>query len=99
VNESPRGTILSKTMKHISTSTCPYISKFLVIPLLLLVVFTANQTCAEQGKDKPLWELGVVGICGYGPDYPAADDSRLHAIALPYFVYRVIQGDVHKIIS
>ena len=48
---------------------------------------------AEGGQ--PLFELGLVGGGGYLPDYPAADESHLRGLALPYFAYRgeIIRSD------
>jgi hypothetical protein len=43
---------------------------------------------------KPLWEIGMVGAGGYLPDYPAADENSMQAIALPYAVYR---GDFFRL--
>jgi len=39
-------------------------------------------------REKPLWEIGVVGGGGWLPDYPAADQNHANGIALPYAVYR-----------
>ncbi len=45
-------------------------------------------------KEKPLWEVGVVGGGGWLPDYPAADENHFRGIALPYIVYR---GDIFRV--
>jgi MipA family protein len=48
--------------------------------------------CAAEAKaktpDEPLFEIGVLAIGGYFPDYPAADQSHVHALPLPYIIYR-----------
>lgn len=46
---------------------------------------TASPCALEQ---KPLWEVGVAGAVVYGPDYPAAGESRSNQLVLPYFIYR-----------
>ncbi|CAH0354552.1 MipA/OmpV family protein [Aquabacterium sp. CECT 9606] len=47
----------------------------------------------EQGKLKPLWELGL-GVAGASlPDYRGSDESRAYVLPLPYVVYR---GEVLK---
>lgn len=61
--------------------------------LVCLLSFFPPFTFAGEGNPKPLWELGLAGISGYGPDYPAADESRLHGIVIPYFIYR---GDIFR---
>ncbi|MDP6344058.1 MAG: MipA/OmpV family protein, partial [Alphaproteobacteria bacterium] len=43
---------------------------------------------AQAGKEKPLFELGLLGGVGYLPDYPAAGESRGNGIVLPYLAYR-----------
>jgi outer membrane scaffolding protein for murein synthesis (MipA/OmpV family) len=58
--------------------------------LVLVFWLAASATgahAAETGT-KPLFELGAVGGAGYVPDYPAADESRLQGIGLPFVVYR-----------
>jgi outer membrane scaffolding protein for murein synthesis (MipA/OmpV family) len=39
-------------------------------------------------REKPLWEIGVVGGGGWLPDYPAADQNHLQGLVLPYAIYR-----------
>jgi len=39
-------------------------------------------------REKPLWEIGVVGGGGWLPDYPAADENHFQGLALPYAIYR-----------
>ena len=39
-------------------------------------------------REKPIWEIGVVGGGGWLPDYPAADENHLQGIVLPYVIYR-----------
>jgi len=42
----------------------------------------------DEQTPPPLWEVGVAGIGGYVPDYPASNQSHLHGIPLPYVIYR-----------
>lgn len=60
---------------------------------LAFLVATTTHAAAEP-DDLPLWEIGVVGGGGYVPDYPAADEGRLQAIALPYAIYR---GEIFRL--
>ena len=39
-------------------------------------------------REKPVWEIGVVGGGGWLPDYPAADENHVQGIALPFAIYR-----------
>ncbi len=34
-------------------------------------------------REKPAWEIGVVGGGGWLPDYPAADENHFQGLALP----------------
>ena len=45
--------------------------------------------------DLPLYEVGLAGAVFYLQDYPAADQGRLRALALPYVYYRgkVLRAD------
>jgi outer membrane scaffolding protein for murein synthesis (MipA/OmpV family) len=43
---------------------------------------------APAGRDLPVWEAGIALAVGSVPDYPASDQSRVRALALPLFVYR-----------
>lgn len=45
-------------------------------------------------REKPVWEIGVVGGGGWLPDYPAADENHFQGIALPYAIYR---GDFFRV--
>jgi len=45
-------------------------------------------------RQKPIWEIGVVGGGGWLPDYPAADENHIQALALPYVIYR---GDFFRV--
>lgn len=40
------------------------------------------------GRELPVWEAGIALAIGSVPDYPASDQSRVRALALPLFVYR-----------
>lgn len=64
--------------------------------LSAIAVFAFLFSAEAQAQDikpdgeptKPLWELCVAGGVMYSPDYPAADKNSLHALALPYVIYR-----------
>ena len=45
-------------------------------------------------REKPVWEIGVVGGGGWLPDYPAADQNHFQGLALPYAIYR---GDFFRV--
>lgn len=59
---------------------------------ILLLIFTSNPAFAKDkktdDKNRPLWEIGLVGIGGYVPDYPGSDESSGNGIVMPYMVYR-----------
>ena len=61
-----------------------------------ILVGNAKAQQANQDFDDPLplWEVGVVGAGGRLPDYPAADESHVQGLALPYVIYR---GDVFRV--
>ena len=58
----------------------------------------ASETESEAGgadrpvppglREKPAWEIGVLGGGGWLPDYPASDQNHANGIALPYGIYR-----------
>ncbi|MDH3594618.1 MAG: MipA/OmpV family protein [Rhodospirillales bacterium] len=48
----------------------------------------ADRPVPSGPRERPLWEIGVVGGGGWLPDYPAADQNHVNGIALPYAVYR-----------
>jgi outer membrane scaffolding protein for murein synthesis (MipA/OmpV family) len=48
---------------------------------------TAGRSNAGE-NDRPLWEVGIGGGGGYVPDYPAAGENHVKALALPYLIYR-----------
>jgi len=52
---------------------------------------TAQQ---PEEKQKPLWEVGVVGAMAYVPDYPAASQNHAHFLPLPFAIYR---GDILRV--
>jgi outer membrane protein len=43
---------------------------------------------AQTAEDKPLVEIGVFGVGGTFPDYPASAQNHFHALPLPYIIYR-----------
>lgn len=47
-----------------------------------------ENVAAPAGRDLPVWEAGIALAVGSVPDYPASDQSRVRALALPLFVYR-----------
>jgi len=59
-----------------------------VTAAFVLLALGAFSPAAAQEPAKPLFELGIAGGAGYVPDYPAADQSHLQYLALPYFAYR-----------
>jgi outer membrane protein len=67
--------------------------------LLAVILFGCNEAIAEGKEEnrsdvKPLWEAGVGAFAGSLPDYPAAGQNTVQAIALPYLVYR---GDFWRV--
>lgn len=50
---------------------------------------------AAQEVRRPLLEAGIIGGAGLLPDYPAAEDSQVRALALPWVIYRgeLVQSD------
>jgi outer membrane scaffolding protein for murein synthesis (MipA/OmpV family) len=45
-------------------------------------------TWASEVVRPPLFELGMGGISGAFPDYPASDQSHIQALPFPYMIYR-----------
>ena len=56
-----------------------------LIVALACIVFGLDKACAENREEKPGNDM---------PDYPAADQTTVRAIALPYLVYR---GDFWRV--
>ncbi len=54
----------------------------------LASLFLAAAGHAQTAEEKPLVELGVFGIGGTFPDYPASAQNHFHALPLPYIIYR-----------
>ena len=48
----------------------------------------ADISSSSSLQSLPVWEAGLVLAAGSVPDYPASDNSRVRALALPLFVYR-----------
>ncbi len=65
------------------------IVKTMLAAALALPVAGAAQ--AQEIAGEPLWELGVAAGVGSLPDYPAADQNHVRALALPFIRYR---GDI-----
>ena len=68
-----------------------------MLPLLLAGAAAQAQTpsaalaadiSSSSLQSLPVWEAGLVLAAGSVPDYPASDNSRVRALALPLFVYR-----------
>src|ERR1700733_5804262 len=55
---------------------------------VLAALAFSHGTRAQTAEDKPLFEIGVLGAGATLPDYPASAQNHLHAIALPYLIYR-----------
>lgn len=68
----------------------PFILRVIFL-VLSLAVFLPNQA---QGRQYPLWEVGLGGVLLYMPDYRGADESRGHGFMFPYVIYR---GDTIKV--
>ena len=52
---------------------------------LAMVLWAPN---AARAQAPPLFELGVLGIGGYTPDFPAADQNHFKGLPLPLVVSR-----------
>ena len=57
-------------------------------------VFAASEETEPLNDVKPLWEVGAGGFAGWIPDYPAAGQNTVRALAVPYVVYR---GDILRV--
>ena len=57
-------------------------------------VFAASEEAEPLNDVKPLWEFGAGGFAGWIPDYPAAGQNTVRALAVPYVVYR---GDILRV--
>ena len=53
-----------------------------------------SEQVAPLNDVRPLWEVGVGGFTGWLPDYPAAGQNTVRALAVPYIVYR---GDILRV--
>ena len=56
--------------------------------------FAASEETGPLNDVKPLWEVGAGGFAGWIPDYPAAGQNTVRALAVPYVVYR---GDILRV--
>lgn len=59
-----------------------------VATLALSLLTLANQARAQQEPDRPLWEIGAVGIGVSQQAYPGASESVERALVLPFGIYR-----------
>jgi outer membrane protein len=53
----------------------------------MAVLLLAPVAHAETA-DQPLFEAGVFAVGGWFPDYPASSQNHVHALPLPYIIYR-----------
>ncbi len=56
--------------------------------LLLPALTRAAATPPDEPADDPLWEVRLAGFGSYGQAYPAAEDSQLNVVPLPFPIYR-----------
>ncbi|MFM2399015.1 MAG: hypothetical protein RL341_1172, partial [Pseudomonadota bacterium] len=61
----------------------------------LVGVLTAGGAHAQEGREQPLWEAGLVSGAVSTPAYPAATERSTRGLILPYFIYRgeVLRAD------
>jgi outer membrane scaffolding protein for murein synthesis (MipA/OmpV family) len=59
----------------------------IVLSAVLVAWAVARPAHAETGE-LPLFEIGVFAAGGWVPDYPASNQNHLHALPLPYVIYR-----------
>jgi MipA family protein len=57
-------------------------------------VFADSEAPEPLNHVRPLWEVGAGGFVGWIPDYPAAGQNTVRALAVPYVVYR---GDILRV--
>ena len=73
---------------------------FRYVFLLAFFISGCDQAFAESEEAeplnhvRPLWEVGAGGFAGWIPDYPAAGQNTVRALAVPYVVYR---GDILRV--
>ena len=68
--------------------------KYVVAAVIAFVLPVAAEAETTGRGTKPLWEAGIAGTAVYGAHYPAADESSLRGLGLPYVIYR---GDVFRL--
>jgi len=56
--------------------------------------FAESEEVGPLNHVRPLWEVGAGGFVGWVPDYPAAGQNTVRALAVPYVVYR---GDILRV--
>lgn len=64
------------------------VSVILGLALTSLTAMADVVQTLEKKQTEPLWELGAAAGVGYIADYPAAEQSHLQNVAVPYFIYR-----------
>ncbi|MHB0973316.1 MAG: MipA/OmpV family protein [Thiobacillus sp.] len=69
------------------------------LPLSAALLLGCMSTGPAVAAGKPLWELGIGMSALSFPDYRGSDESSLHAVPFPYFVYRgtFLKADRHGI--
>lgn len=67
---------------------------FILSPLVFANTTAANKSLTEQSKQKPLWEVGLIGGVFNSPTYPSSTQNKTNAIAAPFVIYR---GEIFRI--
>ena len=62
--------------------------RILTTGAVLAALFLPHGARAQTAEEKPLFEIGALGAGATLPDYPASAQNHLHAIVLPYLIYR-----------
>lgn len=65
-----------------------------LVSLAAGAAFAADASAQGASERDALWEVGIGGGGEYAPHYPAADESGLNGLALPYLIYR---GDIFRL--
>ena len=55
---------------------------------IVVGLFLIEAGHGQTVEAKPLVEVGIAGVGGTFPDYPASAQNHLHALPLPYIIYR-----------
>lgn len=65
-----------------------WLCSLLGVSTLPVIAYADVLNSVENKTSEPLWELGAAGGMGYVADYPAAEQSHMQGVILPYFIYR-----------